>query len=83
MSSKKIKYEIEYDIQFASVGDGSATGYICKTIGYDEIAKVDFNDIRLTIYNMTTCSNLQMLKAFVEDLIYLESMGVQILLFNS
>lgn len=77
------KIYVEYDIQFAHVGSCSATGYIAHDIGINEIAKVDYKNIILQIFNMTELSNLEMLKAFVEDLIYLQRMGVTIQLMNS
>lgn len=81
MANKKIT--IEYNIENAPVGSNSATEYLAMHLGPKSFSKTDFKDITLIVQNMTTQSNLQMLKAFIEDLIYLERMGVQVILSNT
>lgn len=76
---------IKYDIQYAAVASCSATGYIMMQLMDDEFKlteKWDPKNLTLQIINMTEISNLQMLKAFVDDLIDLEKQGVTIQLMN-
>ena len=81
------KISVEYDIEFAAVGSNSATGYLfsylINLLGPKRYSFTNIIDIQLTIKNMTTRSNLEELKAFIEDLIYLERMGVTVILSNN
>ena len=74
------KKTFTYDIINAAVASNSATGYLASVTNFFQ--ECSLQDITLVIQNMTEVSNLEMLKAFVEDLIHLKQCGVEIILSN-